>query len=400
MSNQDASGEKTERATPKKLRDARKRGDVAKSRDVTSTLGLAFALVLLWFTFESNLSQLVALLARSLELEVASFDYLLGSLGADALWLFLSLSAIVLIPIALFGLLIEFLQTGPIFALEKVAPKLENLHPISGFKRMFSADNVMEVIKSLLKTLILFAVAYFVIRAFLAELLLLPESSVIAIIAATKAVLLNLFLWTLVIFLFIMFIDVAYTRYAFAKKMRMSLRDIKQEHKDSEGDPQTKGQRKQMHKEFAQESATESARSATVLVVNPTHVAIAIYYDKEDNPVPTVTGKGEDELARSMRDAANLKHVPVLRNERLARLLLVDVAEGDVIPRGLFEIVAEIILWASKTSDAVKRELGEIAAFDVLSNPPQPPGEDLTEYPPGFEMLQIFPEKQTSDEVY
>lgn len=399
MSQQGDSGEKTENATPKRLRDARKKGDVPKSKELTNTIGLAFLLALLWFTFAHNLAQLSELLTHSLSVPTGPFDAALSTLGNEAVSVFINLSVIALVPITMFGLIVEFLQVGPLFALDKVMPKLSNLSLASGIQRMFSTDNFLEVVKAISKTAILFTIAYFVLRQNLAELMLIPGAQTITIVAAIKTILFRLLLWTLGIFLAIMVLDFSYQHYAFAKKMRMSMRDIKQEQKTSEGDPTIKNQRKQMHQEFSQESASEAARSATALVVNPTHVAIAIYYDKEDSPVPIVSAKGEDSIARDMRDAANENHVPVLRNELLARTLLARVDEGDVVPRELFDIVAEVILWANKTSAIVERELGLSPAYSDLEEPPIPPGENLTAYPDGLDLMQLIAKPiQATDE--
>ncbi len=397
MSQQGESGEKTENATPKRLRDARTKGEVPKSKDLTSTLGLAFILTLLWLTFSHNLSLLTNMLDYSLSVPKEPFDSALQLLTKQAISAFITISAIALLPVAMFSLLVEFLQTGPLFSLEKVTPKLSNINMMSGAKRMLSADNMMEVLKAITKTATLFLIAYFVIRHFISELVLLPGAQTISIVLALKIMLIRLLIWTLGIFSVIMLMDFAYQRYSFAKKMRMSTSDIKQEQKNTEGDPHVKNQRKQMHQDFSQQSTNDAARSATALVVNPTHVAIAIYYDKEDSPVPVVSAKGEDESARQMRDAANENHVPVLRNERLARTLLANVDEGDVIPRDLFDVVAEVILWANKTSAVVARELGQVASYTELEKPPEPPGENLTTYPPGFDLVQLFPGKQLAN---
>lgn len=378
----DDSGDKTENATPKRLRDARKRGDVAKSKDLTSTLGLAFTMALFALAMSASMTRVARLVDDSLGAPGRDFTVALGEIGGESISVLLVLSAIVLLPIAAFGLLVEFLQAGPVFALEKVKPNLENLDPVSGAKKMFSLDNFVEVLKSIGKTAILFVVVYLVCADLMDELAWLPANGPGALVDATRDLLVRLFGWTLGIFLLIMALDASYQQYSYAKKMRMSIRDIRQEGKDSEGDPMVKGQRRQMHKEFAEESASEAARSATVLVVNPTHVAVAILYDAEEQPVPLVTAKAEDEVALAMRKAAAQRHVPVLRSERLARTLLADVDEGDLVPRALFDAVAEVILWAKATSENIARDRGETPLWTPVEPAGPPPGEDLTEYPP------------------
>jgi len=398
MANQESSGDKTENATPKRLRDARKRGDVAKSRDVTNTLSLAFTLVLFALAMGAGFERLAGLTIDAMASPGQRFDVAMAELGGAAVAAFLILSAIVLLPIAAFGLLVEFLQTGPIFALDKVKPNLENVDPVGGIKRMFSLDNFVEVLKSIGKTAILFTVLWLIVSRVIDELAWLPANGPGALVDATTALLLRLLGWTLGIFLVIMALDGAYQQHSYAKKMRMSVRDIRQESKDSEGDPMVKGQRRQMHKEFAEESASDAARSATVLVVNPTHVAVAIRYERDAQPVPIVTAMAQDEAARSMRDAAHERHVPVLRNERLARTLLADVEEGDAVPRALFDVVAEVILWAMRTSEAIARDRGVVAPWTAVEPPGEPPGEDLTEYPVNSMSAVTLPRATSSDD--
>ncbi|MBX2884908.1 MAG: type III secretion system export apparatus subunit SctU [Granulosicoccus sp.] len=387
MAKDDGSGEKTEEATPKRLRDARKRGDVAKSRDLTGTLGLAFAMVLIAFALGQGIERLADLTIDAMSIPDLPFEVAAQQLSNSAVSTFLILSTVILLPIAIVGMLVEFLQTGPIFALEKIQPKLENLNPVAGVQRMFSLDNFVELLKSLGKTAVLGIIAWFVIKGAIAELALLPANEPMLILPAVWSMAVRLFGWTLGIFLAIMALDLAYQRHSYAKKMRMSIRDIKKEHKDNEGDPQLKGQRRQLQQEWSQESANNASRTASVMVVNPTHIAIAIRYDKEELPVPIVTAKGEDEQARSMRDAANEACVPVLRNQAVARQLLADVDEGDPVPRELFDVVAEIIMWARQTKDRLDPHQRWRNNESTPKKPLKAPGEDLSVYPPELELF-------------
>lgn len=388
MAGDDDSGDKTEPGTPKRLRDARKKGDVAKSKDLSGTLGLAFTMVLITFALGQGIERLADLTIDSVSILDMPFSVVYKQLTSSAVVTFVLLSATVLLPVALFGLLLEFLQAGPIFALEKIQPKLENLNPVSGIKKMFSTDNFVELIKTLGKTALLAVIAWLVIRGAIGELMHLPASHPMLIIDAVKMMAIRLFGWTLAVFLIIMALDFAYQQHAYAKKMRMSVRDIKKEHKDNEGDPMLKGQRRQLQQDWSQESSNQAARSASVMVVNPTHIAIAINYDKDTMPVPTVTAKGQDEVARSMRDAANDAFVPVLRNQALARRLLADVDEGDVVPRELFDVVAEIILWARQTSEKLDpKSRWRNSAATSPDKELKSPGEDLSAYPPSVDLF-------------
>jgi flagellar biosynthesis protein FlhB len=161
--------------------------------------------------------------------------------------------------------------------------------------------------------------------------------------------------------------------------MRMSIRDIKQEMKESEGDPYIKAQRKQLHQEWSQRNQQNAARGAAALIVNPTHIAIAIEYDRETCPVPMISAKGEDHVARGMREAAEEAGVPIVRNVPLARDLLARGEIGEIIPSDVFDAIAEVILWARevrKELDADRRGEPESTRRRIVA-----PGEDLTRYP-------------------
>lgn len=380
MAGNDDSGEKTEKATPKKLRDARKKGDVAKSRDITSTFGLIFTFGVLWMVFGYAAKQSASLLQRALASPGQDFAENLRMLGWDALSLFLLISAALLVPVFVFGMLVEFLQIGPILTFDKMKPKMSNLNPASGIKRMFGMDNLVEVIKAVAKTSILFFIGWMTVTTLLPDLMLMPAAEPGNMLGAMSELLVYIFSWTIGIFLLLTALDASYQKYSFAKKQKMSIRDIKQEYKDTEGDPLIKGQRQQTAQEWAQEGATQAAGNASVLVVNPTHVAIAIDYDRELTPVPTIAAKGKDDTARTMREAAEREHVPVLRNRKLARTLLADAEEGDPVPRELFDIIAEIILWSTKVRERVNYEKENVlTSWDGTIQ--DPPGEDLTAYP-------------------
>jgi flagellar biosynthesis protein FlhB len=289
----------------------------------------------------------------------------------------LGVSALALLPVAAVGIVAEYLQAGPVFAMDKLKPKAENLNPVEGVKRMFLMDNLVELAKSVGKTVLLAVVGWFVLLAALpslAKLLLVDDSAVGAVGVALWEVTRSTLVWTSALFVLVALLDAAWQRHSFTKKMRMSLRDIRQEVKESEGDPYIRQHRRQAHEEWSQRNAQQAARQANVLVVNPTHVAIAIEYDREACPVPMLSAKGEGHVARAMREAAEDAGVPIVRNVELARTLLARGEWGEIVPQDLFDIVAEVILWAREVRDAVERgEPGRTAHAA--------PGEDLTRYP-------------------
>lgn len=367
-------GSKTELPTTKKLKDARKKGDVAKAADISLTLGFIFAILLLWLLISYISAGFTSLLEVAISSPGKPFDTSLAALGDIGIKIFLGVSALIVIPLALFGLVVEFLVVGPVFTGEKFKPKMSHMNPSEGLKRMFGPDNLVELVKSVAKALLLAFSFYLTIRVLFPELMLLPNAEEENMISAMWYLGIRIFGWASAAFLMIMFFDSIYQKHAFTKKMKMSIRDIRDELKETEGDPLLKGARRDLGQEWSQAPPAEAASQANVLVVNPTHVAIAIEYDQEKTKIPVVTGKGVENIAREMRNAAAMAGVPVLRNEQLARALLADQTEGNYIPKALFNIVAEVILWAQAVKEQ-KREPGNEAAL-----PMQAPGEDLTNY--------------------
>ncbi len=393
MASADDSGDKTEKPTPKKLQDARKKGDISKSKDVTSTASLLTILLLATVALPTIGGQLASLLQASFDLIHEPFATAMPRLGRQALMALLTIAGLVMIPVAIMGVLVEFIQAGPVMTMEKLKPKADNLNPAKGLKRMFSIDNLVELLKSILKTALVGTIAWLALKSVLPELPLLSETKPHTVGSAFWHASWTLLAWVTGSFVLVAAIDLSWQRYSFMKKMRMSMRDIRQEMKDAEGDPHVKGQRKQLQHEWAQQSANSNAANAHVLVVNPTHVAIAIDYHRDHCPVPTVTAKGEDDNALAMREAAQAAGVPVLRNIELARQLLAETETGDIVPAELFDIIATVILWAQD----VRRELEQAREQRTGNEAPtdskpeeqrpkrrEPPGEDLTRYDTPF----------------
>jgi type III secretion protein U len=380
MADKNDGGDKTEQPTPKKLQDARKKGQVAKSKDVTSTVELLVWVLLAALATAYATSQFTGLIEAALQALSDPFALAAPAIGEKALRALLALTAASLLPVAAVGVLTEYLQAGPVFTFERLMPKLENMNPVEGVKRMFSMDNLIEIVKAAAKTVALLVIGWLAVSGLVPQLVHLPfaqrpEAVGSALWAAARPVL----VWTVALFALLSLVDIVYQRWSFTKKMRMSRRDIRQEMKDNEGDPYIKAQRRQAHEEWSQRNAQQAARGANALIVNPTHVAIAVDYDRETCPVPTIAAKGEDHVARAMREAAEEAGVPIVRNVPLARDLLARGEVGELIPPDLFDVIAEVILWA--------RDVRDEMASETVATPQAArarrraaPGEDLTRY--------------------
>jgi len=346
MAKREKSGDQTEKPTPKRLQDARKEGDVTKSKELTSTAVVLGWLGLAWLSAPLIRHQLVALFDET-------FDRVqgVGSGPMPPLWIsafktLLLITVPLLFAGAAIGLLTEFLQVGGLFVPKRVVPDSARLNPAEGLKRMFSQENVVEVVKSLFKTVALVVIFVLVLLRLLPEVLRLPLGQPADTAAAHWHALQWIGIWTVCVFFLIAVLDVSYQRFAFTRRLRMSRREIRQELRENEGDPHIKGRRRQLHQEWAQQNMLAAVRKSSAVVVNPEHIAIAILYDPQTTTLPIVSAKGEDYEAQLMREAAEEAGVPIMRNVELARALHESVGVDEYISPDFFQAVAELLRWA------------------------------------------------------
>jgi type III secretion protein U len=351
MSGNDDSGDKTEKPTPKKLRDARKKGDVSKSKDLSHTWELAIWLLLFWLMTSHLATEFALLFEASFSRIALPGDMKLAQLGEIAVRTFAITIVPLLLVVGLLGSLGDFFQIGPIMTTEKMKFDLSKLNPMSGLKRVFSLDNLFEVAKNAFKILILAVLTWAVAKEFLPYIIRLPLGNVDDALQIYHKVMLWFLSMSVLIFFFISMGDAGYQKFSFIKKMKMSMRDIKQEYKEDEGDPYVKQRRKQLHQEWSQQNTMQSVKKSSVLVVNPTHIAIAIEYSPDIEPIPFVTAKGEDHMVPLMKDAATEAGVPIIRHVPLARRLNALAEIDEYVPQETFDAVAEVIRWA----DAVRQ---------------------------------------------
>jgi len=353
MGQQQNTGEKTEKPTQKKLRDARREGQVAKSKDLTHTaVTFAWIVVLVGLAgwFAGRLAQLLD--ATWVQVGQLSMETLIGA-GVAAAKVLLWLTVVPLALVAAVGNLVEFLQAGPVLAPKRIAPKPSNVGISQGLKRIFSMDNLFEVAKSIAKTAVLISIVTLIALSSLNSIVLLPTADVLIYSETNNRLLLLLFTWVVVLFCFFSIADWMYQKYSFERKQRMSKYDIKRENKEQDGDPHTRGARRSLHRKWATQNAQQASREANAVVVNPTHIAVALYYKAGDTLVPIISAKGEGDLARLMRESAEGAGVPVVRNVDLARGLNFRCEEDDYIPEDLFDAVAEVLAWAERLKNEV-----------------------------------------------
>jgi len=355
MAEKDQGGDKTEKPTPKKIRDARREGDVAKSKDLTSTVLVMGWVAGAWLLMGFMGARISELFARSLGAIGTPFFEALPQLGWLALqtllWMVLPLMALAL----MLGVLIEFLQVGPIATMKKMSPRLDKMNPVEGIKKMFSMDNMIELVKSIIKCAAMLGIGYIVLKGMIERLMMLPHGNPSAMAGAVWHGIKWIMIWTVMVFFFVAALDVWYQKFSYTKKLRMSRRDIKREVKENEGDPYVKQRRKQLHQEWAQQNMLSSVRQSNVVVTNPTHIAVALQYEQGETELPVVVAKGEGAMAELIKQAAEEAGVPILQNVPLARGLNEKVELDDYIGSEFFDAVAEVLFWA----EGVRRGRGD-----------------------------------------
>lgn len=361
MAEKNDGGDKTELPTPKRLRDARKKGDVAKSKDVSSGLVILGWFILIALSASYVGTQITMFFSDTLTAATdMPFDQALRSVGWQGTMLLIKLSLLILVPIAVFATIAEYMQAGPVMTTEKMKPTLDKLNPVEGLKRMFGMDGIVELAKTMVKVMLVTLIVYFMIRtgyreagqfinfAGTAPVHDSGRQAALQAMDMTHSLTLQFFALVVGVFMLVGLADHLYSRHRFIKKMKMSMRDIRQEHKDDEGDPHIKAHRREMHQEWANQNAVGATGGAAALLVNPTHLAIALDYDEEDCPVPVIAAKGEGPLADAMRAEAMRNNVPIIRNIATARRLWARGEIGEIVPEDMFDAIAEIILWSRK----------------------------------------------------
>lgn len=343
--------DKTEKPTAKKIRDARKEGNVSKSKDLTSTVLLLAWVVAGWLLAGSMYRRMTEMFTESFKAMQMPFDQGFPLVVQTASIALLMCTLPFLVMALLIGVLVEFLQVGPVVAFKKLVPDMKKMNPVEGIKKMFSMDNLVELIKSILKCAAMLGIGYVVIKGMLRELLMLPYTDPSAMSGALWHGMVRIVVWTVVVFFFVSALDVWYQKFSYIKKLRMSRRDIKQEVKENEGDPYIKSRRRQLHQEWSQQNMLSAVRNSNVVVTNPTHIAVAIQYEHGETDLPVVVAKGEGDFAEQIKKAAEEAGIPILQNVPLARGLNERIALDDYVTEDFFDAVAQVLYWAESVKE-------------------------------------------------
>jgi len=343
--------EKSEKATPKREREARKKGQVAKSQDLNSAVVFLAVTMVLFMTGKQSATILSTTMqnyiGRAFQSDGArpeEFYALLVTAGVTLLK--------VLAPIMLAGVIagagLSYAQVGSLFSMEPLQPKLDKLDPIKGFKnKFFSARAYIELAKSLLKILVIGLVLWGVIKGDLRDVGQTLRTPLKDSFALLGKLLFGMVAKSGAILLAFGAADVGIQRWQHQKQLMMSKDDVKREYKESEGDPHLKGERKHLMKEIAFSDVRTAVRKAKVVIVNPTHVAVAVQYERGEMGAPQVAAKGIDEAAQRIREFAKEFGIPIRRDVPLAHALNA-LEVGTEMPPELYTAMAEVLTWVAQ----------------------------------------------------
>ncbi len=348
--------QKTEDPTPKKLEEARKKGQIALSREVNNWVMLLAGTILMMTLAGNMMTDLTAHMrtyieqAHALPQAPGGLSIIMGESFKDVLLIML-LPFMLLLIAAFLG---PFLQIGPLYAPEVIKPDWSKVSITKGFARLFSMRSIVEFVKGLLKISIVGAVATIIVMPYLGKFEHLIDLPIIGAMNELYILVMKMMVGILVVVAIIAGLDLVYQRFEYFKKMRMSKQEIKDEYKQSEGDPQVKGRLRQLRMERARKRMMQAVPQADVVITNPTHYSIALKYNPDESPAPIVIAKGIDELALRIREVAKEHDIILYENKPLARALYDVVEIDDMIPTEHFKAVAEIISYVFKLKGRLK----------------------------------------------
>lgn len=337
--------EKTEQATPKRREDARRKGQVARSSELSSIAILAAGLLALSALGGYMFDQLGVFMVDTLvngifiELDPGSLHLSIGTWALG--YARVVVPVVALLVVAALG--INYAQVGVLFTLQPLTPKAERISPLSGLKRIFSSRGLVELAKGLFKIGAVVYVTYLTIDSDMDSLIAYMDMSVGQIFTLSGDITITLAFRIVLLLLIMAILDYAFQRWEYEKNLRMTRQEVREEVKQQEGDPMVRSRIRALQREMSQRRMMDDVMTADVVVTNPTHVAVALKYDMENMPAPRVVAKGQRLVAQRIKELARDAGVPLVENKPLARALFKVVRIGDEIPEDLFKAVAQVL---------------------------------------------------------
>lgn len=349
--------EKTEKATPKKLKESREKGQVLQSKEVNSAFMLIGAFLVISFAGgflgKSMLKLTQYIFEGFLNLEYEfSVRNIYQLLVTSMYYLF-----VLVLPIAgvclLIGIISSYMQVGYLFTTKTLTFKLSKINPIEGFKRMFSLKSLVELVKSFIKIIMVGYVVWNYARGQVNVILNTIEMNVETIVVTLAKTVVGIGYRAGLVLVFLAILDYLYQKYDYEKQMKMTKQEIKEEYKQVEGNPQIKSKIKEKQRQLSMRRMMQDIPKADVIITNPTHFAIAIKYDPHQAQAPKVLAKGQDLIAQQIKKIAIENDVPIVENKQLARALYDVVDIGDLIPSDLYQAVAEVLAYVYQMNNKI-----------------------------------------------
>jgi type III secretion protein U len=339
--------EKTEKATPKKLRDARKKGQVAKSQDFPSAftfvVSIATVIISSGYLFQALASYIITMF--KLSSTNVDLQNRAGGIFSEAIQVIFNTSMPIMVLTACVGLLTNFLIVGPMFSVEAMKPDIKRLNPVTNIKNLFKLKTLFELLKSIFKISGALILIYTVVWYSIPEIVSTAALPVIGSAMVFSDFLIKVIIRVGIFFLIIAIFDLVFQKKNFAKEMKMEKFEVKQEFKDTEGDPQIKSKRRQTAQEIAYQEGPMSVKRAKAVITNPIHIAVAVEYNAETEPAPRIVTMGKGTVADLIMKIAQENGIPIMRNVTLAQTLFEKGKISEYIPEDTYKAAAEILRW-------------------------------------------------------
>lgn len=367
----DTSEERSLDPTPKRLADARKKGQVARSRELNTTIMLLTASGIMYVLGGSSGQEMLSQISSSLQLDRkdvfdagAPITEFTGSI-MSTLWMLIPVFFIMTCASIIGPLLVG----GFSFSREAFAPKFSRLNPLSGLSRMFGIQGLVELTKSVLKVLLLLVVALWLFYVFTDRYLILGSLPAGQAVSSALTMIVVVFATLSATTLLIAAIDVPYVKWDHIRKLRMTRQEMKEESKESDGNPEVRGKIRKLQQETANRKMLTEVKNSDVVIINPTHYSVALKYDLDGERAPVVVAKGVDHMAMSIRELARQHDVPMFRNVLLARSLYHNVNLDQEIPVDLYNAIAQVLAYVFQLRDFKNGSAAEPVYPEFLSLP-------------------------------
>lgn len=351
------SSDKTEQPTAKKKKDERKKGNIAKSREVSNAFTLIAAVFCIYIMKDGVIKNLKILISTSLKIGFSSnlTDGMFHSIFTNGLLTFMKIFLPIGLIILCFGVISNIIQSGFLFSSEGLKPKFSKLNPIEGFKNMFSQKAFVSLFKNTILLILLSYIGYKFLEKNYFDILKIGDIYFPNLLDYIFYIVKDLFNIAIIIAVAIGVADFAYQLYSHKQGMKMTKQEVKEEYKQAEGDPKIKSQIKQKQRQLSSQRMIQNAKDATVIITNPTHISIAIRYERDVDSAPIVIAKGADVLAMKIREIAKEKDIPIIENKPLARMIYKEVDVDKEVPAEMYQAIAEVLVAVYKIKNRYKR---------------------------------------------